>query len=77
MSNFWVECIGIIGTLFVVLSFLTNNESSIRIWNSIGSVVFIFYGILLGSVSMIILNTIVIIINIRKLLAIKNGNKSI
>jgi hypothetical protein len=61
------EVIGIIGTTLIGISFLSNNLKKIRIYNIIGSIIMIIYGILLNAYSMIILNLIVIIINIKKI----------
>ena len=61
------EIIGIIATTLIAMSFLSNNLKTIRILNTIGSIMMIIYGYLLNAYSTIILNIIVILINIRKI----------
>lgn len=63
-----VELIGTIGTLFILFGFTKNNARSIRIFNSIGSVFFVIYGLLLGAHNTYILNFIMIVVNLYKLL---------
>ena len=60
------EVIGIISTLFVLLSFLTKGEAKIRLINAIGCIGFVIYGLLLGALSVWLLNGIVLIINTYK-----------
>ena len=61
------EIIGIIATTLIAMSFLSNNLKTIRILNTVGSIIMIIYGYLLNAYSTIILNTIVILINIKKI----------
>jgi len=61
------EIIGIIATLFVLLSFLFTSEKRIRQINIVGAVIFIVYGILITAHSVYILNGALIIIHIYKL----------
>lgn len=67
------EIIGIIATLIVLLSFSFNSEKKIRIVNSIGSVLFVVYGLLIGALSVWLLNACVFTLNVYKL--IKNKRK--
>lgn len=60
----WYEVIGIIATLFVLLSFLMRDVKVIRIINIIGCIFFVVYGILIGSLSTWLLNGILIFIHI-------------
>ncbi|MCL2362251.1 MAG: YgjV family protein [Defluviitaleaceae bacterium] len=62
------EIIGIIATLFVLVSFLFTNEKRIRQVNIIGAVMFVVYGIIIGAISVYVLNGALIIIHIIKLL---------
>ena len=59
-----VEALGIIATIFVLLSFLFRAEKKIRIVNIIGAALFVAYGILMGALSVWLLNTLLIIIHI-------------
>jgi len=61
------EIIGIIATLFVLISFLFTSETRIRQVNIIGAVIFIVYGIIITAHSVYILNGALVIIHIYKL----------
>jgi len=61
------EILGIIATLFVLVSFLFTNEKRIRQINIIGAVLFVVYGIFIGAISVYILNGALILIHIIKL----------
>jgi len=65
------EIIGIIASLFILLSFLYNGEKQIRIVNIIGAVLFVIYGILISALSVYLMNGILIAIHIRKLFKLK------
>lgn len=64
MVEFW----GIIATIFVLISFLFNEEKYIRIVNIIGALIFVGYGIALQAHSVWILNGMLVAIHIIKLL---------
>lgn len=68
-----VEIIGIVASVLVVISFFLNGETYIRAVNMIGSVVFVIYGSLLGSISVIFLNSMSIIINTIKIYKLLKG----
>lgn len=68
MNFNWIECIGVLATLCVLISFTQSKTNRIRIINSIGSVIFIVYGILISSFSVWFLNLAVLIVNIYKLI---------
>jgi hypothetical protein len=58
------EIIGYIASLLVLVSFLMRNVNKLRIVNTIGCMVFIIYGILLGwSIPIIITNAAIVLIN--------------
>lgn len=59
-----VEALGIIATIFVLLSFFFRAEKKIRIVNIIGAALFVAYGILMGALSVWLLNALLIIIHI-------------
>lgn len=63
-----VEILGIIATLFIVIAFAMNSKKLIRIFDTIGAILFIIYGVLIGSLSVWLLNGILVIINIHKLI---------
>lgn len=69
----WVEILGVVATLFIVVSMscktLTKKSSIImRVLNTLGSIIFIIYGLLLPALSTTILNIIVVGINIYHLI---------
>jgi len=69
------EIIGIVATLFVLVSFLFTSEVRIRQINIIGAVIFVVYGIIIGAISVYVLNGALIIIHIYKLYKHKGGAK--
>lgn len=71
-----VEIIGIIASITVAVSFFMNGETRIRTVNIIGSAIFGIYGILIGSISIILLNAVSIIVNIMKIYKINKEDNS-
>ena len=69
------EIIGIVATLFVLISFLFTSETRIRQVNIIGAVIFIVYGIIITAHSVYILNGALVIIHIYKLYKGRNNNQ--
>ena len=65
------EIVGIIATLFVLISFLFTTEKRIRQFNIIGAVLFLVYGIIMQAISVYVLNGALIIIHIYKLLKMR------
>lgn len=68
-----MEIIGILGTLFIIIAFTQNTEFNIRIFDLIGAILFVIYGIIIKSFSTILLNIILIIIQLYKIFKIKKG----
>lgn len=66
-----MEVIGILGTLFIILAFTFNGEIKIRILDLIGAILFIVYGFTISSFSTILLNSLLVFIQIYKILKIK------
>ena len=66
-----VEYIGFLATAFILLSFVLDGIQ-LRIINSIGAVLWLLYGIMIGGYSIIFLNICVILIHIFKLWKLKN-----
>jgi len=67
------EILGIVATLFVLASFLAKGEKSIRIVNIFGAALFVAYGLLIGALSVWLLNGILIAIHIVRLFKIRKG----
>lgn len=63
-----IEILGIIATLFVLAAFMLNDVKQIRIVDLIGAILFVVYGILIHSLSVSLLNGILIIIHLYKLI---------
>lgn len=61
------ELFGILGTVLILIGFLSDSEKKIRIFDMAGSALFVTYGILIGAYSNILLNGILIIVHIFKL----------
>lgn len=73
----WIyEAVGILASLFVFVSFFWSNEKLTRIINMVGCIVFVIYAILIGSVSVCVMNSACLILHIVKLVQMrlkKNG----
>ena len=61
------ELIGMLGTIFVLVSFLQKNEEKIRRINIIGAIFFIIYGLTTKTYSTAILNAALVFIHLTKL----------
>ena len=70
------EILGIIATLFVLVSFTFTAETRIRQVNIVGAVLFVIYGIFIGAISVYILNAALIVIHIYKLYKSNTAKKS-
>ena len=69
MVEFW----GIIATVFVLASFLFNEERQIRTVNIIGALIFVGYGLALQAHSVWLLNGILVFIHVIKLRRIRRA----
>ena len=58
-----VEIIGIVATIFVLLSFMMRDVKRIRAINIIGALLFVFYGFMIDSFSTSLLNSALVIIH--------------
>lgn len=65
------EAIGVLASVIVLLSFIMNGESKIRIINIIGAFLFIVYGVLINAFSVWFLNGTLLIVHIYKLIKLK------
>lgn len=65
------EAIGVLASVIVLLSFVMNGESKIRIINIIGAFLFIVYGVLINAFSVWFLNGTLLIVHIYKLIKLK------
>lgn len=62
-----IEIFGILAGVLVLVSFLMKGEMKIRIINIFGASIFIVYGVLLGSVSVTLLNVGLVLVHIVKI----------
>lgn len=67
-----IELIGLLATLFVLISFLQKSEVGIRKFNIVGASLFIIYGILISSISVWLLNAILLGVHIKRLKDLRN-----
>ena len=59
------ETLGYLASFFVALSFFMTDQTKLRLINSVGCVLFMFYAYLLDSVPVFIPNFIVLILHIK------------
>lgn len=65
---YWIkEGIGILASVFVLVSFLFSNERKTRIINIVGAVIFVVYGIILPAYATSVMNGALIVVHIVKL----------
>lgn len=69
-----IEILGTIASLFVFVSFIFNDEKTMRLINIIGCVLFVIYGIIIISWSVILVNGGLIILHIYKLIKRRFNN---
>lgn len=69
------EVIGMIATVFVLLSFLFNEPAKIRAVNALGAATFVAYGILIGATSVWVLNAALIVIQLYHLFKLAKKRK--
>lgn len=62
------EVLGILASVFVLISFLFKKERSIRLVNIFGAIIFVIYGLLINALSVWLLNGILIFIHLYYLL---------
>lgn len=63
----FVELIGYLASVVILIGFTFKGESKIRIVNMIGSLLFIVYGLLIKAYPVALLNALTIVVNIRAL----------
>ena len=57
------EWLGLIASVFILISFLTSNQIKTRIINLVGCVIFIVYGIILPAYSTAFMNAAMIVVH--------------
>jgi len=67
----WIEIVGWIGNILIITQFLQKDMLKLRIFGVLGGVVWLGYAVILGTVSLAVLNFIIIgiqVYHIRKIL---------
>ncbi|WP_029035690.1 hypothetical protein [Salinimicrobium terrae] len=72
----YIEWIGYLASFFLLLSFLMRNITTLRYINSLGCLLFVAYGLLLGSYPIIVTNAAIVLINIYYLFINRNPSTS-
>lgn len=75
MEQSYIDIIGYIGTVVVVLAFTMSDINKLRIINVIACSIFIVYGYLSHTTPTVIVNTLIISLNLFQLIKYKLGNK--
>ena len=75
LQGWLFEVIGIVASLFVFVSFFWSNEKLTRIINMVGCTVFVIYAILIGSLSVMIMNAACLVLHVVKLVQMYNRAK--
>jgi hypothetical protein len=70
-----IEILGIVASLFIILAFLFKDVRIIRILDTVGALLYVIYGILIHSWSNIFLNTVLILIQIYRLIELKRNKR--
>ncbi len=73
----WIyEAVGILASLFVFVSFFWSNEKLTRIINMAGCAVFVVYAVLIGSISVGVMNGACLILHVVKLIKMHSKSKN-
>ena len=59
-----IDLIAYIGSAFILVSFMLKNQIKLRILNSIGALIFIYYSVYKEDYPVIFINSSIVIINI-------------
>jgi len=68
--------IGVIASIFVLISFLFRNIRTIRLISIVGCIVFVVYGVMINAFAVWLLNGILILVHIFFLIRMKRGKKA-
>ena len=70
-----IEYVGLAATLMVFIGFTRKGELPIRAFNTVGSILFVIYGLSIGALSVWVLNAACTILNIYHIINLKNFKK--
>lgn len=82
LDVWFVEAVGTLGSLMILISMCykstsIKNNFYMRIWNLVGSVLFVFYGVFLHAYSTIVLNAIMVVIHIYYMIKLSKENTDV
>lgn len=63
MSFSWIDILGYVGTLFVLVSFMCKSVLRLRIINMIGAVLIVIYSLIIEAYPVVFLDFMIVIIN--------------
>lgn len=66
-----IEILGWVATLIIIVSFLVNDIKTLRTFSLIGAILWVIYGFVIQSSSIVFLNLVIVGIQIYKLYKIK------
>lgn len=70
-----VELLGVAATFLIFVSLTQTNTIRLRAINTVGSIVFVVYGVLIGAFSVYLLNGVCAIVNVYKIVKELRGQK--
>lgn len=65
------EWVGIIGSIMIIIAFTHKEEKKIRIFDAVGSVLFVVYGLLVHAWSTAFLNGVLLLVHLRRFVQMK------
>lgn len=72
----WVELFGYLGSLLVLVSFLMTSVFKLRVVNTVGSIIFAIYALIIHSYPTALMNICLVLINLRFLWKMRSSSKS-
>ena len=66
--NNYIEIIGVLASILVLISFAMKNERSIRKINILGAVTFVIYGLAINAFSIWFLNGVLVLLHLFRLI---------
>lgn len=71
MTINWVEWIGYLASIFIVISLMMTSVVKLRVINTVGCILFVIYGVIVGAYPVVISNSIIVFINLYRLYQVK------
>lgn len=67
----WIEWVGYVASIMIVISLIMTSVVSLRIVNTIGCILFVIYGLTTGAYPVAIANSLIVFINFYHLYRLK------